>query len=178
MLFNRSHVRIGLAALAIVGCGGPALAEAPLSIQIGPQFALQESGRNAGGAVQGNVGLNYDFGPRTIVPIRASFQFDDANGTHGGAGNIHQTGFGFAARLTTPLYAGVGVSVYNTSARLDDPAFPQLSATGIGTNYFVGDRVLSLPGGVSFSLQATYKQIPQFDGINPSAVGLGLRVQL
>jgi|GEM_PF-1507155 len=166
-----------LAACAVLACALPARADSPFSLEAGPQFGLQSSGRSAAGNVATDLGVNYDFGPRTVIPIRASLQIENVNGTNGAFGNLHQNAFGIAGRLTTPLYAGFGVSVYTTSAAVDSPTALQYHATSVGTNYFVGQRVLSLPGGSAFSLQATYKQIPAFAGIDTSAVGVGVRVQ-
>lgn len=111
------------------------------------------------------------------MPLALSLQFDDANGSSTG-GTFNEYGFGLAARLTTPFYAGAGFSLYNTNARIPGRALGSVNETGIGTNYFIGERVLSLPGGINFGLQASYKQVPQFDGLNPSAFGVGLRVRL
>jgi len=178
MFDTKSSTRIAaIAACASLACALPARADSPFSLQVGPQFGLQSSGRSAAGNVATDVGLNYDFGPRTVIPIRASLQFENVNGTNGAFGNLHQNAFGVAGRLTTPLYAGFGVSVYTTSAAVSNPFGFQYHSTSIGTNYFVGQRVLALPGGTAFSLQATYQQIPAFAGIDTSALGAGVRVQ-
>jgi hypothetical protein len=160
-----------------LACVAPARADAPISVELGAQFPQQTNARNAGGDAQYDLGLNYDFINAPVVPIQASFQFDDANGTNR-SGSLNAAGFGLAGRLTTPVYAGIGVSVYNVTAKLAYPGAPSVSGTGIGTNIFAGDRFLTLPGGVNFSLQATYRQLPSFAGVNPSSVGVGLRVQL
>ncbi len=168
---------LSAASLALLVNAVPARADLPVSVQIGPQFPTQSNARNAGGNTQIDVGLNYDIVRPPVIPAALSFQFDEANGANG-AGNLNEYGFGFAGRLTTPLYAGAGFSIYNTTGRPNSPFAPSFSSTALGTNYFVGDRFLSLPGGVNFSLQAGLKLIPQFDGVNPSAFGVGLRVQL
>lgn len=168
---------VSAAAFAFLANAAPACADLPLSVQIGPQFPVQSNARSAGGNAQIDVGLNYDIVRPPVIPAALSFQFDEANGANG-AGNLNEYGFGFAGRLTTPFYAGAGFSVYNTTGRPNSPFAASFSSTALGTNYFVGDRFLSLPGGVNFSLQAGYKLIPQFDGVNPSAFGVGLRVQL
>jgi hypothetical protein len=177
MLYCKSPVRLVAVAVLSLACVAPALADAPISIQVGGQFPQQTNARNAGGDAQYDLGLNYDFINAPVVPIQASFQFDDANGTNH-SGSLNAAGFGLAGRLTTPLYAGMGLSVYNITAKLAYPGAPSVSGTGIGTNIFAGDRFLSLPGGVNFSLQATYRQLPALGGINASSIGVGLRVQL
>ncbi len=176
---NLSSLGYGLsaAAFALLANAFPARADLPVSVQIGPHFPTQSSARSAGGNAQIDVGLNYDIVRPPVIPAALSFQFDEANGANGG-GNLNEYGFGFAGRLTTPLYAGAGFSIYNTTGRPNSPFAASFSSTALGTNYFVGDRFLSLPGGVNFSLQAGLKLIPQFDGVNPSAFGVGLRVQL
>jgi len=168
---------LGFVVGALVWSGAPARADAPLSLQLGLAVPPQSAARNAGGTTQVDVGLNYDFIQAPVVPFQVSFQFDDQNGSHG-SGSLNALGFGVAGRLTTPLYAGIGFSVYNVNAKLAAPNAPSLSSTGIGTNIFAGYRFLSLPGGVNFALQGTYKQLPSFQGINPSSYGAGVRVQL
>jgi hypothetical protein len=163
--------------MLLLAAASPAAADLPLSVQLGAQFPTQNNAQNAGGDVQTNVGLNYDFIRAPVVPIQASFAFDLAQGSHG-SGMLNEYGFGAAARLTTPIYIGAGLSIYNVNARYAFPGAANLTATGIGENIFVGDRVLSLPGGVNLSLQATYKQLPSVAGLNPSSLGVGLRVQL
>ncbi len=161
----------------VLAAAAPAAADAPVSVQLGAQFPTQNNAQNAGGDVQTNLGLNYDIINAPVVPVQASFAFDFAQGSHG-SGMLNTYGFGGAARLTTPLYAGAGLSIYNVNARYAYPGAVNATSTALGESVFVGDRVLSLPGGLNFSLQATYKQIPSFDGINPSNFGVGLRVQL
>ncbi|MGP6156026.1 MAG: hypothetical protein ACLPYS_00575 [Vulcanimicrobiaceae bacterium] len=167
------------AAVAVLGAAAvPARADStPISIQIGPQFLLQDNARNAGGDVQTDLGFNYDFGPKTIIPIRASFQFDYSGGSHT-AGNLNAYGFGVAGRLTTPLYAGAGISVYQVNARPSFTAAPSYSWAGVGTNLFVGDTLFQLPGGAGVSIQGTYKLMPSSQGIDPSAFSVDFRVQL
>ena len=156
---------------------GPARADAGLSVELGAQFPEQGAARSVGGDVQTGFGVNYDFIRAPIVPVQVSFAFDDANGSTSN-GKLNQVGFGVAGRLTTPLYAGIGFSVYNVNATVNGRDPQTLSSTGLGTTIFAGERFLTLPGGVSFALQGNYKQLPQFGGINPSSYGLGLRIQL
>jgi hypothetical protein len=177
LLRNSSGLALAVAAIGFAVTAAPARADLPISLQLGAQFAQQSNARNAGGDTQTSFGLNYDFIRAPIVPVQVSFQFDDSNGTHD-SGTLNELGFGVAARLTTPLYAGIGFSVYNVDARLAFPNAPSLTSTGIGTNIFAGYRFLSLPGGVNFALQGTYKQLPTLNGINPSSFGAGVRVQL
>jgi hypothetical protein len=164
-------------AAALAAAAVPALADGPLSVQVGAQFEQQGNARSAGGDVQPNFGLNYDFIHAPVVPVQVSLAFDTANGSNGN-GKLDEYGFGVAGRLTTPLYAGIGFSVYNVNARLNAPTALTFTSTGIGTTIFAGEKFLTLPGGVSFAIQGTYKQLPSFEGISPSSLGVGLRVQL
>jgi len=178
-MLSRNSIALALAfaATSLITNAAPARADLPLSVQLGGQFPQQNNAQNAGGDAQVDVGLNYDFIRAPVVPVQVSFQFDDANGSHG-SGTFNEVGFGVAGRLTTPLYAGLGFSVYNVNARLAFPNAPSTSSTSIGENYFAGYRFLTLPGGVNFALQGTYKQIPSQFGINPSSFEAGVRVQL
>jgi hypothetical protein len=175
---NEFLARAAAAAFAaVLATSAAARADGPLSVQIGPQFALQDNARNAGGDMQTDIGAGYDFLKLPVAPVTAALQADDAFGSHG-SGNLNQFGFGVAGRLTTPIYAGAGISVYNVSGRLAYAAAPSLSGSAVGENFFIGDRVLSLPGGLGFNLQATYKRVPSIAGIDSSAFGVGLRVAL
>ncbi len=163
--------------LFCVAAAVPAFADVPLSVSLGAQFPSQGNAQKAGGDVQTDFGVNYDVINAPVVPIQASFTFDASQGSHGN-GMLDVLGFGLAGRLTTPLYAGAGLSVYNVNARPDTVNAPNTTSLGIGPNFFAGDRFLSLPGGINFSLQATYKKVPQVNGIDPSSFGIGLRAQL
>jgi hypothetical protein len=170
-------VRLLAASALALAAGAPAAADLPVSVQLGAQFPSQNNAQNAGGDAQTDFGLNYDFIRAPVVPVQVSFAFDLAQGTHG-SGMFDEYGLGAAARLTTPIYAGAGISLYNVNARYAFVNAANITSTGIGESIFVGDRFLSLPGGLNFSLQATYKQLPSFAGLNPSSFGAGLRVQL
>jgi hypothetical protein len=175
-----SHRITSSLAVSIVLCAAacvPALADVPLSVSLGAQFLTQGNAQKAGGDVQTDFGANYDVISAPVVPIQASLTFDASQGSNGN-GMLNVLGFGLAGRLTTPLYAGAGLSVYNVNLRADTLNAPNTTSLGIGPSFFAGDRFLSLPGGVNFSLQATYKKVPQFDGVDPSSFGVGLRVQL
>jgi hypothetical protein len=177
MFFTRSAPCAAVLALAFAATTLPAPAATPLAVQLGVQFPTHESARNAGGSTQTDLGVTYDLLSAPVVPVQAMLQVDDAFGTHAG-GRLNVLSAGAAARLTTPLYAGAGVSVYNVNARPGYAGATNVSSTGIGENFFVGDRFLTLPAGIDFSLQATYEQIPQFGGIDASSLGVGLRVHL
>ncbi len=167
-------VAVALAAVSVTAA--PARADLPVSVQAGAQFPLQDNARNAGGSAQTQLGLNYDFLRLPVVPVAVSVQLDDAFGSNG-TGSLNRFGFGVAGRLTTPLYVGAGISVYGVNARLAYPNAPSNTGTAFGENLFAGARVFSL-GGVGFALQASYEHVPSVAGIDPSAVGVGLRVQL
>jgi len=172
--------------LTAFASAAPAYADTPLSVQIGPTLIFEQDARNTGGTTQVGAGVNYDIGPRLpIVPFRASATFDYSGGANGNA-RLGAYGFGVAGRLTTPLYAGAGIGVYFENATLCCLTFPlqpgvtgttSASATSVGTNFFIGERLLTIPGGSSLSLQATYQQRPSFDGIDPSGLNIGLRMQ-
>ncbi len=152
-------------------------------------------GGSLGGTTQLGVGLGYDFGPPIIVPVRATAQFDYNGGSNGG-GSLTTYGFTVGARLTTPIYAGIGIGPYFTSLKQplfmvpESPALPvfppvfistpngSATAAGFGTKFTVGDRILSLPGGVSLALEASYQLLPTVQGIDPSAARLGLRLHI
>ncbi|GAC1413455.1 MAG: hypothetical protein NVS3B16_06490 [Vulcanimicrobiaceae bacterium] len=170
---------VAIAAMSLLSaCPGlPASAATPVSVEAAAQFPLAESARKAGGTTQSAFALDYDFGPQTIVPIRASFHLEDSNGSRG-SGRINAFGAGVAARLTTPIYAGAGLSLVTINAAPDMPNAVVTNVTGIGTNLFVGERLFSLPGGTGVALQATYRRLPHAGNVDPSAFALGLRVQL
>jgi hypothetical protein len=173
------HLTRSLAAsiLLFAAAGAPAVADVPLSVSLGAQFPSQGNAQKAGGDLQIDFGANYDVISAPIVPIQASLTFDDSQGSNGN-GMLNVLGFGLAGRLTTPLYAGAALSIYSVNLRPDTLNAPNATSLGIGPSFFAGDRFLSLPGGINFSLQATYKKVPQFDGVDPSSFGVGLRVQL
>jgi hypothetical protein len=169
--------RVACVAAFVFACGAPAFADGPLSVYAGPQFISQGTAQNLGGTVQGDIGLGYDFGPKTIVPIRARFDLDDSfgNTTHGRVGFL---GIGASARLTTPIYVGLGFSLYSVNVRENGASagFNTTSA-GFGTSIFAGQKVFSLPG-IGLAIEGSYKRVPSVDGVNPSAFGLGLRASL
>ncbi|MBC5810645.1 MAG: hypothetical protein GIW95_07325 [Candidatus Eremiobacteraeota bacterium] len=171
----RLFASCAVVAIALAGTPLAALADGPLSVTIGPAFVTQSTARTIGGTVQTNVGAAYDFGPKTIVPVRASLQFDYAGGASNG-GALRDYGVGIAGRLTTPICIGAGVSLYSVSASI--PSGTSVSKTGIGSNYFIGQKIIDVPGGIDISLQATYRQVPQVNGIDPSGLAVGLRIGL
>ena len=172
-----------LAALAMLLSPGPASADAGIALSGGPTFVLNGDTRNAVGSVQTNLGLGYDIGPKIVVPIRVSLDLDYAGGS-GNGGTISEFGGGLGARLTTPLYLGVTASLYTVNIHPGGIAAPgsgsglsatPTSSTGFGTNFFVGERLLGLPGGAGVSLQATYRRLPSSGGYDPSSLTVGLR---
>lgn len=188
---HRSLVCGALAVSIVSSSFAPALADGPLSIYAGPQFISQGSAQNLGGTVQGDVGAGYDFGPKTIVPVRARLDLDDSFGNTS-SGRVGFFGIGASARLTTPIYAGLGFSLYTVNVRenhgprlfcLDcgyDPGYGRgfnTTSEGFGTNIFVGQKLFSVPG-IGLSIEGSYKRVPSVDGINPSAFGLGFRASI
>ena len=177
----------GLAGLLAAFAVTPALADDPIGIIAGGAFPLAGGYPYSGGSAQLNVGASYDVGPR-FGPFRGSVLFDYANGMTDGQ-SLNDFGFSVGARLTTPLYAGVTLGLYNASTQpscsypapaiglVGSNSCPSLSTTGFGSSYFVGARLFSLPG-LSVSLQGGYRQIPVVGGINPSGPNVALRLQL
>lgn len=155
----------------------PAVAATPLSVEGAVQFPFAESGRSAAGTTQSAFGADYDVGPQTVVPIRASVHLEDTNGSRG-TGRANAFGVGVAARLTTPIYAGAGLSLVTLNARPNVPNAVTTSVAGVATSLFIGERLLRVPGGTGVSLQATYEALPRVSGIDLSGVALGVRVQL
>jgi hypothetical protein len=174
-----------VAVLCLLASPRAAFADGPIAIVAGGAFP--QGAPFVTGTTQLNVGASYDVGPK-LGPLRAFLAFDYANGPAGGLG-LADYGFGAGVRLTTPLYAGVTIGVYTATAQQScsypvagggvggSNACPNTGATGFGSTYFVGVRVLSLPG-VSLSLQGGYRQIPLVGGINPSGPNIGLRLQI
>ena len=157
-----------------LACAAPSLADGPVSVYAGPQFISQGTAQKLGGTVQGDVAVGYDFGPKTIVPIRARLDLDDSFGNTN-SGRVGFLGIGASARLTTPIYAGLGFSLYSVNVR-ENAGF-DTTATGFGTNIFAGQKIFSLPG-IGLAIEGSYKRVPSVDGVNPSAFGLGLRASL
>lgn len=152
----------------------PAAAETPISASLGIHVP---TGNGLSGTLT-DLRVNYDFGPRTIIPVRTSFQFDYASGNGNGA-NQRFYGLGLAARLTTPIYAGAGASIYDVNGVAKGAGnLVRSSGSGFGTNIFVGNHLVSIPGGVSLSLEGGYKSLPAVRGLNLSGFGVGLRAQL
>ena len=161
-------------------CTTSAFADTPLSVDLGPYF-VTGSNSNGVSTTMFDFGANYDFGPRILVPVRASLQFDYANGNGSRSQNYY--GVGVAGRLTTPLYAGLGISFYGINGAGQCTSAPggkqcvSITGSGIGTNYFIGSKLLGFPDGGSLSLEGTYKALPNGLGLNLSGIGVGLRVQ-
>ena len=190
-MLHSSLRRSAFAAAIVLASAAPGLADGPISVYAGPQFISQGSAQKLGGTVQGDVSAGYDFGPKTIVPIRARIDLDDSFGNTSN-GRVGFLGVGASARLTTPIYAGLGFSVYSVNVRENHGAeifcldcSPQpgygpgfnTTSTGFGTNIFVGQKVFSLPG-IGLAIEGSYKRVPSVDGINPSTFGVGLRASL
>jgi hypothetical protein len=176
-------VCVALAACAVGLVSGPASADAGIALSGGPTFALNGDTRNAVGSVQTNLGLGYDIGPKIVVPVRVSLDIDYAGGS-GNGGTVSEFGGGLGARLTTPLYLGLTASLYNVNIHPGAVPLPgsggglspsPASATGFGTNFFVGERIFGLPGGAGVALQATYRRLPPAGGYDPSSLTVGLR---
>jgi hypothetical protein len=151
----------------------PASAES-VGLSIGENLVFSSAARSVGGTTQLNLGASFDIGPTKPLPVRASIVFDYAGGSaHGGS--LSNYGGGLGVRLTTPVYLGVNALFYNVSLN-PGGGLATANRVGLGTNYFVGERLAQFPGGGSLSLQATYRQVPLVNGVDPSGLGVSLRV--
>jgi hypothetical protein len=160
----------------------PALADGPVGVVAGAAFP--QGSIYSRGSAQVYVGASYDVGPK-FGPFRGSILFDYASGAIDNH-NLNDYAFGVGVRLTTPLYAGLSVGVGTTNANqtcptpeggFASPICPGLSATGFASTYFVGVRLISVPG-ITLSLQGGYRQMPTLDGVNASGASVGLRLQI
>jgi hypothetical protein len=153
------------AAICTVGGTASARADSGFSLGLGEHFVFQ----NTAGAVgtMTDFSATYDVGPHLpVVPIRAALQFDYASG----GGSARFTGGGIGARLTTPLYAGLGVGIYNVNR-------PATSATGVGSDIVLGSELFGIPGGSRLDLEAAFKQLPVANGLNLTGATVGLRLR-
>jgi hypothetical protein len=177
-MFRSTLIRVATTTAIVLASTSPSLADAPFSVYAGPQFISQGTAQSLGGDVQGDVAVGYDFGPKTVVPVRARFDIDDSFGNTS-KGRVGFLGFGASARLTTPIYAGLGFSVYSVNVRANQGGAPGFdnTAAGFGTSVFVGSKLFSVPG-LAVSVEGSYKKVPTLDGIDPSAFGIGLRASL
>jgi len=160
----------------VAGATVPARADGSLSFSVGPAIMFQSAARQIGGTTQLNVGAGYDFGGVKPLPFRSSVVFDYASGSAGG-GSLTDWGVGLGGRLTTPVYLGASAFLYNVNAN-QGPIIGSRSATGFGSNIFVGEKLISIPGGASVGAQITYRQLPTVNGIDPSGLGFALRASL
>jgi hypothetical protein len=159
--------------LLVALLAAPAAADS-VGLSVGESVVFQSAARQVGGTTQLNLGASFDLGPTKPLPVRASLVFDYAGGSANG-GSLSNYGGGLGVRLTTPIYAGVNGLFYNVSLS-PGGGLASANRTGFGTNYFVGERLASLPGGASVSLQATYRQLPTVNGVDPSGLGVSLRL--
>jgi hypothetical protein len=196
LLYHRlaASCAITLVSAGIAAAPTPALAEGPLSVALQAVIPSGNGGGDFSGTTQLGLGLGYDFGPPIVVPVRATAQFD-YNGGSNGDSSLSTYGFTVGARLTTPIYAGIGIGPYFTSFKqpvfgpalvgrtpiliFTGPSSVTTTSAGLGTKFTVGDRILSLPGGVSLALEASYQLLPTVAGsTDPSAARLGLRLHI
>jgi len=168
-------ILISLVSLA-ASATAPARADGSLSFSVGPAIMFQSAARQIGGTTQLNVGAGYDFGGVKPLPFRSSVVFDYASGSANG-GSLTDWGLGLGGRLTTPTYLGASAFLYNVNAN-QGPIIGSRSATGFGSNIFVGEKLISIPGGASIGAQVTYRQLPTVNGIDASGLGFALRASL
>jgi hypothetical protein len=162
-----------LGSLALVALlAAPATADS-VGLSVGQSLSFQSAARQVGGTTQLNLGATFDITPPKI-PLRGSIVLDYAGGSANG-GSLSNFGAGLGVRLNTPIYAGVSGLIYDVSLN-PGGGLATTSRTAFGTNYFVGERIIPIPGGGGVSIQATYRQLPVVNGVDPSGLGLGLRV--
>jgi len=154
----------------------PACADSPFGLGVGPSIMFQSAARQVGGTDQLNINATLDLGGSKHFPLRNSLMFDYAGGSANG-GSLNDYGLGFGTRLTTPVYIGAGAFLYSVNAN-QGPVVGTHTATGFGSNIFVGEKILDVPGGAAFAAQLTYRQIPIVNGINPGGLAATLRVSL
>jgi hypothetical protein len=158
--------------LALVLTCAPVLADS-VGVTVGEAIPFQGAARSIGGTTQLNIGADIALTKAKVLPIRAALMFDYAGGSANG-GSLNDYGLGLGARLTTPLYIGAGAFLYNVNAN-QGAALGSQSTNGFGTNIFVGERILPLPGGGGIGVQITYRQLPMVNGIDPSGLSFALR---
>jgi hypothetical protein len=174
---------------ALVTMTAPVSADQPVGVVAGGAFP--QGNEISTGIWQLNLGASYDVWP-SHGPFRLSIDGDYANGSAQNLG-ISDYGFGFGARLTTPIYAGLSAGFYTSTIRQTcsfatpgvagsaggggPSSCPTQSGSGFGSTYFVGVRVFSGPG-FSLSLQGGYRQVPLVDGVNPSGTNVEVRLQI
>lgn len=165
-------------AFLAVACVRPAAAraDAGIGVEFGGQIPLRSEARDAGAHVRPEVGVSYDIIRPPIVPVRASLDFDYASGSRG-EGKLDVFGLAASARLTTPLYVGGGLGLYDVAAHPADAAAPGRAVFGAGSDLFAGTRLLSLPGGLGVSLQFDYRALPSAAGISASGLSAGVRAR-
>jgi hypothetical protein len=171
-------------ACAWAALAAPAAADGGLTISAGPSFVINSDAQGPVPKTLTNVGLGYDFGPKTIIPVRLSLDADYAGGSSNG-GSLNEFGAGLGVRLTTPLYVGVTGSVYNVNVHPGSTLVggnvvspPAQSTTGFGETFFAGEKLFGIPGGAGLALQATYRRLPSLPGFDPSSFTVGLRLSL
>lgn len=163
---------LALVAFSLAATSLPAFADS-VGVTVGESIPFQSAARSIGGTTQLNVGADIVLNNAKVVPIKAALMFDYAGGSANG-GSLNDYGVGIGARLTTPLYVGAGAFLYNVNANQGAPVGSS-STNGFGSNIFIGERLLPLPGGAGISAQITYRQIPVVNGVNPSGLSFALR---
>jgi len=161
---------------SFAGTLAPARADGPVSLGVGPSIAFQSQARQYGGINQLNITASLDLGNIKQIPLRNSLMFDYAGGAANG-GSLGEYGIGFGTRLNTPVYIGAGAFLYSVNLN-QGSALGTHSTSGFGSNIFIGQRILEVPGGAAFGVQLTYRQLPAVNGVDPSGLGLTLRVSL
>jgi hypothetical protein len=172
---------LALVVVSLAATGLPAYADS-VGVTVGESIPFQSAARSLGGTTQLNLGADIALSNVKVLPIRPALMFDYSGGSGSGSalsGSLHDYGLGVGARLTTPLYAGAGLFVYDVNATFNSTVIggsaTSYSTNGVGTNIFLGERIIPLPGGAGISAQITYRQIPVVNGVNPSGLSFALR---
>jgi hypothetical protein len=173
---HRSVFTVLFAVALTASAAAPAGADGPFSLSVGPAIMFQSAARQVGGTSQINVGAALDVGAAKPFPLRNSFLFDYASGSANG-GSLTDWGIGFGTRLSTPAYLGAGAFYYSVNVK-QGPIIGSRSTGGFGSNIFVGEKLIDVPGGAAVGAQITYRQLPTLDGIDPSGLAFTLRVSL
>jgi hypothetical protein len=165
-----------LTLLAVVATAQPALADGALFATLGESVPFAGSARQIGGTALINVGVGLDLNNLKPLPLRNSVLFDYATGSANG-GSITNWGVGFGTRLSTPTYIGAAAFLYNVNVN-QGSVIGSHSATSFGSNIYVGQRFISVPGGLSVGAQITYRQLPVVNGIDSSGISFAVRGSL
>ena len=183
-----NSIRAAVGVITFVCCTSPALADGPVSVAAGPAFFVDRSAQNVlSGAVGTDIAIGYDIGRSNSAKVRFRADLDDAFIASPDA-RLGYVGGGISARLSSPLYAGAGLTLDQISLRQrvitlypgslggGVISFPvaTTSSTSLGPNFFIGQKIFS-SREVGLSFEASYKITRTVQFVNLSTVRVGLR---